>query len=114
MGALPKRYHAPRMSDTDVRTNEVTFCSRISKWCDSLFARHSDFPFKRTEIEESKDTNRKRSDLRVYGKGKTLILAGEVKLPGTPEGRNPYAADLVEDAFRKASGAGAHFSSLGM
>lgn len=97
------------MSDGDVRTHEVTFCSRVSKWADSIFGSHADLPFKRTEIEQSKGIKRKRSDLRVYGDGEKLILAGEVKLPGTPEGRNPYDADLVEDAFRKAAGAGAQF-----
>jgi hypothetical protein len=97
------------MPDKDIRVHEVTFCSRVSKWADSLFAEHPDWPFKRTEIEESKGIDRKRSDLRVYGTGDTLILAGEVKLPGTPEGRNAYNSALVEDSHQKASNAGAEF-----
>jgi hypothetical protein len=97
------------MSDRDLRTHEVTFCSRVSKWADSLFESNPSLPFKRTEIEESKGINRKRSDLRVYDAKKKLILAGEVKLPGTPEGRNAYNSALVEDSYQKASRAGAEF-----
>jgi len=97
------------MPESDIRIYEVTFCSRVSKWADSLFAQHLDWPFKRTEIEESTGANRKRSDLRVYGVGDTLILAGEVKLPGTPEGRNAYNSALVENSNQKAANAGAEF-----
>ena len=91
------------MPESDIRVYEVTFCSRVSKWADALFAQHPDWPFKRTEIEESKGINRKRSDLRVYGAGDRLILAGEVKLPGTPEGRNAYNYPLVQNSHENAS-----------
>src|SRR5437870_11248048 len=97
------------MPDSDIRIHEVTFCSRVSKWADSLFAGHPDWPFSRTEIEESKGIKRKRSDLRVYDSARKLILAGEVKLPGTPEGRNAYNSALIEDSNTKASNAGAEF-----
>jgi hypothetical protein len=36
-------------------------------------------------------------DLRIYGVNNRLALAGEVKLPGTAEGRNPYNSDLISD-----------------
>ena len=97
------------MPESDIRIYEVTFCSRVSKWADSLFSDHPDLPFRRTEIEESKGIKRKRSDLRVYGAKNKLILAGEVKLPGTPEGRNAYNSALVEDSYQKASNIGAEF-----
>jgi hypothetical protein len=97
------------MPESDIRIYEVTFCSRVSKWADSLFADHPDLPFRRTEIEESKGIKRKRSDLRVYGPHNKLILAGEIKLPGTPEGRNAYSTALVEDSYQKASNIGAEF-----
>ena len=35
-----------------------------------------------------------------------LILAGEVKLPGTPEGRNAHNSALVDDSNQKAANAG--------
>ena len=97
------------MAERDIRTHEVTFCSRVSKWADSIFANTPSLSFKRTEIEESKGIKRKRSDLRVYGKSDQLILAGEVKLPGTPDGRNAYNAALVDDSYQKASNMGAEF-----
>jgi len=97
------------MPELDIRTHEVTFCSRVSKWADSLFESNPALPFERTEIEESKGIKRKRSDLRVYGKSNKLILAGEVKLPGTAEGRNAYNSALVDDSYHKASNAGAEF-----
>jgi N-6 DNA Methylase len=97
------------MADRDIRTHEVTFCSRVSKWADSIFENTPALSFKRTEIEESKGIKRKRSDLRIYGKTDNLILAGEVKLPGTAEGRNAYNFALVEDSYQKASNAGAEF-----
>jgi hypothetical protein len=97
------------MAEQDIRTHEVTFCSRVSKWADSIFEKNPALSFKRTEIEESKGIKRKRSDLRVHGANSKLILAGEVKLPGTAEGRNAYNSALVEDSYQKASNAGAEF-----
>jgi hypothetical protein len=97
------------MAERDIRTHEVTFCSRVSKWADSIFENNPAFSFKRTEIEESKGIKRKRSDLRVYGANNKLILAGEVKLPGTADGRNAYNFALVDDSCHKASNAGAEF-----
>ena len=97
------------MAVGDARTYEVTFCSRVSKWADTLFSENPSWNLVRSEIEESKGINRKRSDLRFYGKKNRLVLAGEVKLPGTPEGRNAYNSDLIGDAFHKASSIGAEF-----
>lgn len=97
------------MAHNDIRIHEVTFCGRVMKWAEALFKSQPESPFERVEIEESKGIKRKRSDLRIYDHGKKLLLAGEVKLPGTPDGRNPYDGRLVEDAFLKASNAGAQF-----
>jgi len=97
------------MSDSDTRTYEVTFCSRVAGWANALFARHPEWPFRRAEIEESKAIHRKRSDLRFYGDAKKLILAGEVKMPGTRDGRSPHNPALVEDSATKADNAGAEF-----
>src|ERR1039457_190531 len=97
------------MPSPDNRTHEVTFCSSVSKWADSIFEKNPDWSFKRTDIEQSKGIKKKRSDLRIYGDRNKLILAGEVKLPGTTEGRNAYNSALVEDSYQKASNAGAEF-----
>ena len=95
------------MAVGDVRTHEVTFCSRVAKWAEKLFSQNPSWGFVRAEIEEL--LNAKRSDLRFYGLKNRLVLAGEVKLPGTPEGRNAYNSDLINNAHDKASNLGAEF-----
>jgi hypothetical protein len=97
------------MPERDSRTYEVTFCSRVAGWANELFNQRPEWPFRRAEIEESKAINRKRSDLRVYGDAAKLILAGEVKMPGTDQGRSAYHPNLINDASSKADNAGAEF-----
>ncbi|MBM3890622.1 MAG: hypothetical protein FJ388_16030, partial [Verrucomicrobia bacterium] len=97
------------MAALDNRTYEVTFCSRVAGWLNVLFVQHPEWPFRRAEIEQSKAIKRKRSDLRVFGDAGKLILAGEVKMPGTVEGRSSYKSALVEDAASKADNAAAEF-----
>jgi Eco57I restriction-modification methylase/restriction endonuclease TaqI-like protein len=105
----PDKKTTRQMPVSDHRTHEVTFCSRVAKWADAIFEKNPAWFFKRTEIEESKGINRKRSDLRFYGAHNRLILAGEVKLPGTADGRNAYNFGLVDGSAHKASNAGAEF-----
>ena len=93
----------------ETRVHEVSFCARVKSWAEALFARKPALRFKRVEIEESTAKSRKRSDLRVYDAKGNLRLAGEVKLPGTPDGRNAFAFPLINDSATKASNAGAEF-----
>jgi len=87
----------------EVGENEVAFCADVKSWADALFASRPDWPFTHAKIEQYGTGNYKRSDLRVFCKGsQTPVLAGEVKLPGTPEGRSPYDPALMQDAFNKA------------
>ena len=97
------------MPARDLRTHEVTFCSRVAGWANDLFVQHPEWPFRRAEIEESKALHRKRSDLQIRGEAGKLILAGEVKMPGTAQGFTPYNAELVSDSATKADNAGAEF-----
>jgi len=97
------------MASADIRTHEISFCGRVKSWADELFRERSELPFKRVEIEETLSKTRRRSDLRIYDRANKLVLAGEVKLPGTPEGRDPYHHALVEDAYHKADQAQAQF-----
>ena len=86
-----------------VRLHEVAFCADVKSWMEALFAQHPDWPFSRVAIEEYGVGSQKRQDIRVYGsRGQTPILCGEVKMPGTPEGRSPYDPALMQDAFQKA------------
>lgn len=89
--------------ENSVRIHEVAFCGEIKSYMDSLFVQHTSWPFSRAAIEEYGKGNNKRQDLRVYDRNKhTPVLCGEVKLPGTPEGRSPYDPALMQDAFNKA------------
>lgn len=85
------------------RENEVAFCAEVKSWLDALFTLQTNWPFSHAKIEQYGQGSNKRSDLRVFRKGSTTpVLAGEVKLPGTPEGRSPYEPSLMQDAFTKA------------
>ncbi len=87
----------------EVRENEVAFCADVKSWADALFSSRTDWPFTHAKIEQYGTGNNKRSDLRIFCKGsQTPVLAGEVKLPGTPEGRSPFDPALMQDAFNKA------------
>ncbi|MBM4078252.1 MAG: hypothetical protein FJ278_01030, partial [Planctomycetes bacterium] len=86
-----------------IRVHEVSFCAQVKSWADSLFAAHPEWPFTKATIEEYGSGTSKRQDLRIYRRGsQTPVLTGEVKLPGTPDGRSPYDAALMRDAFLKA------------
>ena len=38
------------MSGSDTRTYEVTFCSRVAGWANTLFAKHPEWPFRRRKL----------------------------------------------------------------
>ena len=85
------------------REHEVSFCAEVKSWADALFAQHPEWPFAGAQIEKYPKGTNKRQDLRILDREhSTPILSGEVKMPGTTEGRSPYDADLMQDAFNKA------------
>ena len=85
------------------REHEVSFCAEVKSWADALFAQHPDWPFAGAHIEKYGKGTNKRQDLRILDREhRTPILTGEVKMPGTPEGRSPYDSGLMQDAFSKA------------
>lgn len=93
------------MSNT--RKHEVAFCADVSKWSDKIFEVDLSLPFHSTDIESFGRGTQKRQDFRVYErkdekKGK-LVLCGEVKLPGTAQGRSPFDLGLMQDAYFKAT-----------
>lgn len=91
------------MIKQDTKEHEVAFCGDVKSWVDVLFDSHPDWPFSHAKIEQYGQGSRRRSDLRIFRKGSsTPVLAGEVKFPGTAEGRSPYDELLVRDAFNKA------------
>jgi methylase of polypeptide subunit release factors len=93
------------------RIHEADFCAVIASYSNSIFSNHPEYPFKSARIEGfGRGADKaKRKDLRVYDNLGRLILCGEVKLPGTMEGRSPYAEELVRDAHQKADNAGVQY-----
>src|SRR5579885_989064 len=94
------------MAKENIRKHEVAFCADVSKWVDKLFDADTSLPFGSSDIESFGRGSQKRQDFRVYerkeaGQGR-LALCGEVKLPGTPQGRTPFDPIVTNDAFNKA------------
>ena len=86
------------------RIHEADFCAQIASYSNAIFSDHPEYPFKSARIEGFGGgvDKTKRKDLRVYDNSGRLVLCGEVKLPGTQEGRSPCAEELVRDAHPKA------------
>jgi hypothetical protein len=91
--------------------HEQDFCAEIAKWAEDIFKSVPTSPFAKARIEGfgSGKQRRKRKDLRFYDKGDRVALTGEVKLPGTVEGRSPYDGGLIQDAHSKADNVGARY-----
>lgn len=92
--------------------NEVDFCAQVASTANGLVAKNPEsFPFREARVEGygTGTERRKRKDLRFFDPNGKLVLCGEVKLPGTPEGRSPYDAKLCEDAEAKADNANVRF-----
>jgi hypothetical protein len=93
------------------RIHETDFCAEVAKFADAIFKANPSYPFETARIEGygQGPTRSKRKDLRIYDRQGKLALCGEVKLPGSPEGRSPYDEELVWDASRKADEAVVQF-----
>lgn len=92
--------------------NEVDFCAQVASTANGLIAKNPEsFPFREARVEGygTGTGRRKRKDLRFFDHNGKLVLCGEVKLPGKPEGRSPYDAKLCEDAEAKADNANVRF-----
>jgi hypothetical protein len=91
--------------------HEVDFCGQVATAVAALHARNPNFPFAEARLEGfgTGSARRKRKDLRFFESGGKLALCGEVKLPGTPEGRSPYDDALYQDAAQKADNAAVRF-----
>ncbi len=91
--------------------HEVDFCGQVTAAVAVLRLQDPTFPFAEARLEGfgKGAAKRKRKDLRFFEPGGKLALCGEVKLPGTPEGRSPYDDALVWDAHQKADNAGAQY-----
>jgi len=92
--------------------HEVDFCSQIVSEANVLIRQNpTAYPFSEARVEGYGvgGGRRKRKDLRFFGVNGKLLLCGEVKLPGTPEGRSAFDDKLCQDAAAKASNAGVRY-----
>lgn len=98
------------MATKGSKIHEIDFCAQVASSVAALVAqRVEQFPFSEARVEGYGTGSRKRKDLRFYDHRGKLVLCGEVKLPGTPEGSSPYNENLRHDAEQKASNANIRF-----
>ena len=88
---------------------EPSFVADVESWINSILEGRKGLPFKIARVEESAEGKRTRRDLTVYDLDGNKALTGEVKMPDAPDGKSPYAEDVVQDAFTKASEVGARY-----
>ncbi len=92
--------------------HEVDFCGQMASAVKVLVNQSPGaYPFCDARLEGfgTGQGRRKRKDLRFFDSDGKLVLCGEVKLPGTLEGRSPFADQVMQDAFAKAENAGVQF-----
>jgi methylase of polypeptide subunit release factors len=92
--------------------HEVDFCAQMASEANILIRQNPTvYPFCEARVEGYGEGagRRRRKDLRFYAASGKLLLCGEVKLPGTPEGRSPLAEKLMQDAESKASNAAVRY-----
>lgn len=91
--------------------HEVDFCGQVATAVAAMHAQDPTFPFAEARLEGfgTGAAKRKRKDLRFFEPGGKLALCGEVKLPGTAEGRSPYDDGVYQDAAQKADNAAVRF-----
>ena len=93
--------------------HEIDFCGQMASTVNVLISRNPEAyaPLHEARLEGfgTGTAHRKRKDLRFFDSYGKLILCGEVKLPGTYEGRSAFADKLMQDAFTKADNAGVQF-----
>jgi len=91
------------------RVHEQTFVADVESWINSILEKRNDLPFTCAKVEKSAAGKRTRKDLTLYDRDGNKALTGEVKMPDAPDGRTPYDDSVVQDAFQKASDAGAPY-----
>lgn len=96
-----------------LNVHEVGFCGHVATMLQAIFEKTPDCAFREARIETFSAKGRghasKREDLNFLDHNGKPIITGEAKLPGTREGRSPFADELVREAQEKADHAGARW-----
>jgi len=89
---------------------EWEFTADVASQINGVIARRPDLPFSEARCEQRGRGSAKRRDLTLLGKNRKPLFTGEVKMPGTREGRSPLNEAVVIDAHDKANAIGVeHF-----
>ncbi len=100
------------MASQEATIHEVDFCGQVASTANALISQNPNmYPLGEARVEGfgKGAGRRKRKDLRFFDCDGRLVLCGEVKFPGTREGRSAFADELMQDAFAKAENAGVQF-----
>jgi methylase of polypeptide subunit release factors len=100
------------VASTKPSIHEVDFCSQIAGAVNHLVGQNpAIYPFNEARVEGfgTGAGRRKRKDLRFFDHHGNLVLCGEVKLPGTPEGQSAVNQKVMADAAAKADDAGVQY-----
>jgi hypothetical protein len=92
--------------------HEIDFCAQMAGAINQVVGQNpAVYPFHEARIEGfgSGRSRRKRKDLRFFDLDQKLVLCGEVKLPGKPDGQSAMSQGLVDDAAAKAEEAGIQY-----
>jgi len=100
------------VASQEATIHEVDFCGQVASTVNVLISQNpSMYPLHEARVEGfgKGAGRRKRKDLRFFDCDGRLVLCGEVKLPGTRQGRSAFADELMQDAFAKAENAEVQF-----
>ena len=88
---------------------EWEFTADVASRINIVLERRPDLPFSEARCEQRGTGSRKRRDLTLIGRNNKLIFTGEVKMPGTRDGRSPLNESIVVDAHEKANAIGVEY-----
>ncbi len=88
---------------------EWEFTADVASRINSVIERRPDLPFSEARCEQRGRGSRKRRDLTLLDRNNKPIFTGEVKMPGTRDGRSPLNESVVVDAHDKANAIGVEY-----
>jgi len=92
--------------------HEVDFCAQIASAVNQLVGQNpAIYPFNEARVEGfgTGAGKRKRKDLRFFDCNGKVVLCGEVKLPGKPDGQSAANQKVMSDAAAKADDTGVQY-----
>lgn len=88
---------------------EWEFTADVASRINGVIERRPDLPFSGARCEQRGRGSNKRRDLTLLGKNRKANFTGEVKMPGTRDGRSPLNESVVVDAHEKANAIGVEY-----